>query len=218
MQGVLRSLTYCILHLRHCIRYTMLLVLQLAETRALILTPVTELVNSVPVLTCAQVWHRGSSTLAAPFIYYVFQWLYRRSLQKIVQTSRSSVGHQGCIQYRFLHFLWNMESRKMVSENFRQIEKFGIVCYDQWNSMCFILLTWSERCGSVHTGSPNNLFSDADSRYPRFNRGSLTSFVLSKYITSPEQIRRRLNAWLYGIEDLQFSGGNSFDGCIGECP
>ena len=51
-----------------------------------------------------------------------------------------------------------MESRKMVTESFRQIGKFGMVCCDHWSSMCVILLTCSEHCVSVHTGSPINLF------------------------------------------------------------
>ena len=61
----------------------------------------------------------------------------------------SSVGHQGCTRYCFLHFLGDMESRKMFAENFGQIGKFGMVCYNHWNSMCVILLTWSEHCVSV---------------------------------------------------------------------
>ena len=141
------------------------------------------------------------STLAAPFVYNVFQWPYQCSYQKVVQTSRSSVGHQGCILYHFFHFLGDLESVKMVREKFWQIRRFGMVCYAHWNFMSVIMLTWSERCVSVHTGSLINLFSYHWLSISLFNQMMFELLCPFTKVMSYKQIRRSLNAWLYRMEN-----------------
>ena len=139
-----------------------------------------------------------SSTLAVLLIYDVSWWPYRRSYQKIIQTFRSSVGHKGCIRYRFCHFLGDMESGEMVTKKFWWIRKFGMVCYDQWNSMCLIMLTWSERCVSVHIRSPINLFLYhwlSISPFIQMMFKVFYSFSKSSIIWTDSEVPQRMTVW-----------------------